>query len=67
MPSDARRHLNLPVLYVGNAEYQFTAALDLDTLLSPSGLQHAASAIRLAIISMKPDLVASHMTELKEQ
>ena len=67
MPSDARRHLNLPMSYVGNAVYQLTAALDLDTLLSPSGLQHAASAIRLAIMAVKPDLVASYMAELKER
>ncbi|MCJ1390290.1 hypothetical protein MMC18_003148 [Xylographa bjoerkii] len=67
MPSDARRHLNLPMSYIGNAVYQLTAALDLDTLLSPSGMQHAARAIRLAIIAVKPDLVASYMAELKER
>ena len=67
VPSDARRHLNLPMSYVGNAVYQLTAALDLDTLLSPSGLQHAASAIRRAIMAVKPDLVASYMAELKER
>ena len=67
MPSDARRHLNLPTSYVGNAVYQLTATLDLDTLLSSSGLQHAASTIRLAIMAVKPDLVASYMAELKER
>lgn len=61
MPSDARRHLNLPPSYVGNAVYQLTAALDLGTLLSPSGLQHAASAIRRAITSVTPALVSSLM------
>ena len=57
----------MPMSYIGNAVYQLTAALDLDTLLSPSGLQHAASVIRLAIMAVKPDLVASYMAELKER
>ena len=67
MPSDARRHLHLPTSYIGNAVYQLAVALELDTLLSPSGLQHAARAIRLAIMAVKPDLVASYMAELKER
>jgi trichothecene 3-O-acetyltransferase len=67
MPSDARRHLNLPMSYIGNAVYQLTATLDLNTLLSPSGLQAAASAIRKAILAVKPELVASYMAELKER
>jgi trichothecene 3-O-acetyltransferase len=67
MPSDARRHLNLPMSYIGNAVYQLTAAIDLDTLLSPSGLQEAAGAIRKAILAVKPELVASYMAELKER
>ena len=67
MPSDARRHLDLPMSYIGNAVYQLTAALDLDTLLSASGLNHAASAVRRAILAVKPDLVASYVAELKER
>jgi hypothetical protein len=67
MPSDARRHLNLPVSYVGNAVYQLTASLDLETLFSPSGLQEAAKVIRQAILSVKPELVASYFKELKER
>lgn len=66
MPSDARRHLNLPPSYIGNAVYQLIANLDLATLLSPSGLQHAASATRRAITAVKPDLVSSYMAKLKE-
>lgn len=61
MPSSARRHLNLPPSYVGNAVYQLIATLDLGTLLSPSGLQHAASAVRRAITAVKPTLVASYI------
>jgi hypothetical protein len=67
MPSDARRHLNLPQSYIGNAVYQLTANIDLKTLLSPSGLGHAASALRSAIKAVNSDLVASYMTELKER
>jgi hypothetical protein len=67
MPSDARRHLNLPQSYIGNAVYQLTANLDLKTLLSPSGLGHAASALRRAIKAVNSNLVASYMTELKER
>jgi hypothetical protein len=59
MPSDARRHLGLQQSYIGNAVYQLTADLDLGTLLSSTGLQHAASAIRRAITAVTPDLVAS--------
>ncbi|MCJ1452273.1 hypothetical protein MMC28_002615 [Mycoblastus sanguinarius] len=67
MPSDARRHLDLSPSYVGNAVYQLTAALDLGTLLSPSGLQYAANAIRRAISSVTPALVSSYMTMTKER
>lgn len=67
MPSDARRHLNLPPSYIGNAVYQLTAAIDIGTLFSPSGLQHAASAIRRAITSVTPALVSSCMTMTKER
>jgi len=67
MPSDARRHLGLPPSYIGNAVYQLTAVLDLGTLLSPSGLQYAASAIRRAITSVNPALVSSYITMTKER
>jgi hypothetical protein len=67
MPSDARRHLNLPSSYVGNAVYQLTAALDLSTLLSPSGLQHAASAVRRAITTVNAALVSSYIAMTKER
>jgi trichothecene 3-O-acetyltransferase len=67
MPSDARRHLNLPPSYVGNAVYQLTAVLDLGTLLSPFGLQHAASAVRRAITSVNTALVSSYITMTKER
>lgn len=61
MPSDARRHLSLPSSYIGNAVYQLAAKLDLQTLLSPSGLQHASNAIRRAITSVNGDIVCSLM------
>jgi hypothetical protein len=67
MPSDARRHLHLPESYVGNAVYQLTADLDLGTLLSSSGLQQAAKAIRQAILAVNPNLVNSYMSKLKEE
>lgn len=67
MPSDARRHLDLPASYIGNSVYQLAAVLDLGTLLSPSGLQYAASAVRRAIASVNPALVSSYMTRLKEE
>jgi len=67
MPSDARHHLSLPPSYVGNAVYQLTAALDLGTLLSPSGLQHAASAVRRAITAVNPALVSSLITMTNEK
>ena len=67
MPSDARSHLNLPETYVGNAVCQLTAALDLGTVLTPSGLQQAASAIRRAITAANTGLVSSYMAVLKEK
>ena len=67
LPSDARHHLNLRQSYIGNAVYQLTAALDLGTLLSPSGLQHAALALRKAIKAVTPSLVASIMAETRER
>jgi hypothetical protein len=67
MPSDGRRHLDLPASYIGNAVYQLIATLDLGTIISPSGLQHAASAVRRAITSVNPDHLASYMAMLKEK
>ncbi|RDL42565.1 Uncharacterized protein BP5553_02544 [Venustampulla echinocandica] len=67
MPSDGRRHLNLPESYVGNAVYQLTAGLDLGKLLSPSGLQHAASALRCSITSVNPALVSSCIAMTNEK
>jgi hypothetical protein len=66
MPSDARRHLNLPQSYVANVVYQLTASLDLGTLLSPTGLQHAASAIRRAITAVNPVIVSSLLAKTNE-
>lgn len=66
MPSDARRHLNLPQAYVGNAVYQLTAELELGTLFSSSGLQHAAAALRHAISAVTPSLVSSLMAMTNE-
>ncbi|KAF1809919.1 hypothetical protein P152DRAFT_476052 [Eremomyces bilateralis CBS 781.70] len=66
MPSNARRHLGLPPSYVGNAVYQLAASLDLATLFSPSGLGHAASAVRRAINAVRPALVASLIAKSKD-
>ncbi|KAF7374763.1 hypothetical protein MSAN_00361800 [Mycena sanguinolenta] len=67
MPSDARRHLpDLPCPYVGNAVYQIIAALDVATLLSPSGLARAASEVRRAITAVTPSLVESYMTFIRD-
>ncbi|OCL09698.1 hypothetical protein AOQ84DRAFT_15204 [Glonium stellatum] len=67
MPMDARRHLNIPPSYVGNVVYQLTAALDLGTLFSLSGLQHAASAVRRAITSVNSALVSSYVAMANER
>ena len=66
-PSDGRRHLGLPQSYIGNAVYQIAANLPLSTLFSPSGLQHAASAIRSALTAVNPTIVTSLMAETKER
>jgi hypothetical protein len=66
MPSDGRRHAGLPPGYVGNAVYQLGAYLDLGVLLSPSGLQHAARAVRSAITAVTPSLVASYVAKMRE-
>ncbi|KAJ6507980.1 hypothetical protein C8R47DRAFT_64406 [Mycena vitilis] len=67
MPSSARRHIkNLPSPYVGNAVYQIIAALELGTLLSPSGLQRAAGEIRRAITNVTPALVESYMAFIRD-
>jgi hypothetical protein len=67
MPSDARRHVNLPQSYIGNAVYQLTASLNLDILFSSSGLQHAAAAIRHAITAVTPELVRSLLAMTNER
>ena len=67
MPSDARRHLNLPSTYIGNAVYQLTATLALGTLFSPTGLKHAASALRRAITAVNPPKVASLLAETNKR
>jgi len=67
LPMDARHHMNLQQSYIGNAVYQLTAALDLGTLLSPSGLQHAALALRKAIKAVTPSLVANIMAKTRER
>jgi hypothetical protein len=67
MPSDARRQLNLPSSYIGNAVYQLTAALPLAILFSPSGLQAAASAVRAAIVAATPTIVHSLMAETNKR
>ena len=67
MPSDARRHLSLPQSYIGNAVYQLTAKLDLGTLFSPDGLQHAASAVRRAITAVNTALVSSYVAKTNER
>ncbi|CZR65816.1 uncharacterized protein PAC_15716 [Phialocephala subalpina] len=66
MPSDGRRHLSLPSTYIGNAVYQLTANLDLGTLLSPTGLGYAASAVRSAIKAVTPALVSSYVAKTNE-
>jgi len=67
MPSNARRYLPaLPSPYIGNAVYQIIAALDLGTLLSPSGLQRAALQVRAAITSVTTARVQSYMAFLTD-
>ncbi|EXJ70543.1 uncharacterized protein A1O5_06613 [Cladophialophora psammophila CBS 110553] len=68
MPSDARRHLDLPQSYIGNAVYQLSVSLDLGKLLDPrSGLQEAAGAVRHAITVVNPTLVRSIMAETNKR
>jgi hypothetical protein len=67
MPSDARRHLNIPDSYIGNAVYQLSASLDLGNILSPTGLQEAAGAIRTAIKAVTPEKVRSLMAQTNQQ
>ncbi|KAJ7158602.1 hypothetical protein C8R46DRAFT_1109656 [Mycena filopes] len=67
MPTEARRHLNLPPNYVGNVVYQLiTAPLDLETLFSPAGLPRAALEIRRAIADITPARVRSYMAHLTD-
>ncbi|KAJ9608902.1 hypothetical protein H2200_006673 [Cladophialophora chaetospira] len=67
MPSDGRRHLNIPDSYIGNVVYQLAASLDLGTLLSPSGLQEAASALRRAITAVTSGKVRSIMAQTNKE
>ncbi len=67
MPSDARRHLQIPDSYIGNAVYQLSASLDLGTLISPSGLQEAASAMRRTITAVTPEKVRSVMAQTNKE
>jgi hypothetical protein len=67
MPSDARRALNLPSSYIGNVTYQLSATLTLSTLLSPTGLQHAALAIRQAISAAIPEKVESLFAQTRDE
>lgn len=67
LPSDARRHLNLPADYIGNAVYQLTASLPLSTLLAPNGLQVAAQAVRSAITAVQSELVKSYVEETQKR
>jgi hypothetical protein len=64
MPSDARRALNIENPYIGNVIYQLSATLPLSTLLSSSGLQSAAQAIRAAITAATPEKVKSYFGEV---
>ncbi|TKA48272.1 hypothetical protein B0A54_01765 [Friedmanniomyces endolithicus] len=47
--------------------YQLAVSEELGNLLSPTGLQHAASAIRRAIKAVTPDLVTSLMSEVNQR
>ncbi|KIW73013.1 hypothetical protein PV04_01168 [Phialophora macrospora] len=67
MPSDARRHLDIPDSYVGNAVYQLSASLDLGNILSPTGLQEAAGAIRTTIKAVTPEKVRSLMAQTNQE
>lgn len=61
MPMDARRILNLPADYIGNAVYQLTANIPLGTLLDPSsGLRAAAAAVRAVISFVTKERVSSY-------
>ncbi|TKA76327.1 hypothetical protein B0A55_04200 [Friedmanniomyces simplex] len=66
-PSDARKHIKVDKSYIGNAIYQLAPSEELGNLLSPHGLQYAASAIRRAINAVTPDLVASLMSEANKR
>ena len=67
MPSDARRHLKISNSYIGNAVYQLSASLPLGEILSPNGLQLAASALRATITAVTPDKVRSIMAQTNKQ
>lgn len=67
MPSDARKALNLPSPYIGNAIYQLSATLPLSTLLSENGLQSAALAIRQAITAVSTEKVKSYYAKMRDE
>lgn len=67
MPSDARKALNVPKPYIGNAIYQLSATLPLSALLSENGLKAAALAIRQAIIAVSPEKVKSYYAQMREE
>lgn len=62
LPSDCRKQLGLSSHYVGNAVYQLTTQLDVETLFGPCGLKHAASALRAAITAATPGKVRSYFS-----
>ncbi|KAK0353469.1 hypothetical protein LTR91_023225 [Friedmanniomyces endolithicus] len=66
-PSDARKHINVDNSYIGNAVYQLAVSEELGNLLSPTGLQYAARAVRRAITAVTPDRVASLMSEVNKR
>jgi hypothetical protein len=59
LPCDARAHLGLDRVYVGNAVYQLAAPLPLGVLLGPGGLAAGARALRAAISAATPERVRS--------
>jgi trichothecene 3-O-acetyltransferase len=66
-PTDGRRHLRLPLSYIGNAVYQLKVTLPLSEVLSATGLQLTASAVRRAINAITPDKVRSIMAETNKK
>ena len=54
LPSDARRHLEIPDTYIGNTVYQLCTSIPLGDLIGPKGLQLAATALRATITAVTP-------------